>query len=224
VAASLDDLLRIAARTLSGDPYALIGGCARNLYAPPRATRDVDLAVVLSPQRYAQLGAELRSAGFDRLMETTSDPLSALPDVALFSDSTGGRIDLLIAHTEFEERAIAQARAVQLPDIGVTLRVVLVSDLVIYKLLAGRPRDLIDVEAIARFQAAANCPLDWDYIEAECAQWTSSMYCAARDNGRANRLTHPGLHRACTFLRARLRSFRQSAGRRYRIARTCAFC
>jgi hypothetical protein len=173
VAASLDELLHIAARTLSGASaaHALIGGCARNIYAPPRATRDVDVAVRASTDNYAYIARELQAQGFGRVTETRTDPQAPVPDVALFSDATGGRIDLLIAHTDFEERAITRAAAMHFPAAGITFPVVRVEDLIIYKALAARPRDLVDIEDIIRFQAVVGAAIDWTYIENECAQW-----------------------------------------------------
>src|SRR5262245_14414633 len=111
-------------------------------------------------------------ASLDELLRIATRELSAagVPH-ALFSDSTGGRIDLLLAHTAFERRAIAEATPVPFPSAGLTLRVVRVEDLIIYKVLAGRPRDLLDVEDVVRFQAAAGVPIDWPYVERECAQW-----------------------------------------------------
>jgi hypothetical protein len=173
VAAALDELLVIADRTLTaaGAAHALIGGCARNLYAPPRSTRDVDLAVSASPEQYERVALELRRQGFVRVTETRTQPASAVPDVALFSDASGGRIDLLLAHTAFEERAIARAVLVHFEQAGFSVRVVRVEDLIVYKTLAGRPRDLTDIEEVVRAQVGAGVTIDWKYIEDECAQW-----------------------------------------------------
>ncbi len=79
--ASLDRLIQIATRTLSdaGAAYALIGGCARNVYAPPRATRDVDLGIVASPEAYGRIARDLKAAGFVRVTETRTDPQAAVP-------------------------------------------------------------------------------------------------------------------------------------------------
>ena len=44
-------------------------------------------------------------------------------------------------------------------------------DLIVYKTLAGRPRDITDVEEIVRSQRAAGIVIDWKYVEDECAQW-----------------------------------------------------
>lgn len=189
MAATLDELLIIANRTLTaaGTAHALIGGCARNIYAPPRSTRDVDLAVSASREQYSRISAELRGLGFVRVTETKTDPASEVPDVGLFSDASGGRIDLLLAHTAFEERAIARATSIDFPNAGLAIRVVRVEDLIIYKTLAGRPRDLTDIEEVVRCQLAAGVTIDWKYIEDECALWDAlEVLKQARD-----RATHP---------------------------------
>jgi hypothetical protein len=91
--------------------------------------------------------------------------------VALFSDAHGGRIDLLLAHTAFEQRAIACAVPIAFPRAGIVMPVVRVEDLIIYKTLAGRPRDLTDIEEVVRFQTAAGTTIDWQYVEDECRLW-----------------------------------------------------
>jgi predicted nucleotidyltransferase len=172
---ALDELLVTASRTLNdeGVAHALIGGCARNVYAPPRSTRDVDFAVTLTRPQYERIAAALRALGFGRLTETPSDD-GGPPHVALFSDDTGGRIDLLVAHTEFERGAIARARPVVFSSLQTALPVVRAEDLIVYKLLAARPRDLVDIEEIAKSQERAGALLDWSHIEQEAASWDAS--------------------------------------------------
>jgi predicted nucleotidyltransferase len=172
VPAELNELLSVAARTLAeaGVAHALIGGCARNVYAPPRSTRDVDLAVAMSPEQYARVAESLRAQGFSHVTETRSEGEST-PDVALFSDDSAGRIDLLLAHTDFEHSAIARAREVVFPLANTSIPVVRVEDLIIYKALAGRPRDLGDIEEVVSAQERAGTIIDWPHIERECADW-----------------------------------------------------
>lgn len=173
---ALDELLTIAEHTLSaaGAAHALIGGCARNVYAPPRSTRDVDLAVALTREQYAQIASALRGLGFIRHTETRTDDQSATPDVALFSDETGGRIDLLIAHTDFEHRAIERATVFEFAQAGLRVPVVRMEDLIIYKILAGRPHDLMDIEDVVNAQEHAGHATDWVYVEHECAEWEAA--------------------------------------------------
>lgn len=171
--ANAEAALGVAGRALArvGAAHALIGACARNVYAPPRATRDLDLAVVADAAQYTRLRDELRAAGFARITETRAEPGAELPNVALFSDKGAARIDLLLAHSPFERQAIARAVPTDFPSLGVVVPIVRVEDLLIYKVLASRPRDLIDIQEITRTQEQAGTAIDWAYIERECAQW-----------------------------------------------------
>ncbi len=179
MARNLDDLLKLAQQALTRErvAYALIGGCARNVYAPPRNTRDVDLAVALSGDEYVRLASALVAEGFTRKTETrngteASDP----PDVAMFSDDTGGRIDLLIAHTPFERQAIARATPAFFDELAITLPVVRIEDLIVYKLLSARPHDLVDIEEMANFQQSQGRTIDWAVVEHECSLWDDGQH------------------------------------------------
>jgi hypothetical protein len=60
-----EDLVAVAAAVLESCnvKFALIGGCARNVYAPPRATRDVDLSVALDVRLEVALGEPAQGDG-----------------------------------------------------------------------------------------------------------------------------------------------------------------
>jgi hypothetical protein len=173
VAASAETALTVAARALArgGVAHALIGACARNVYAPPRATRDINLSVLADAAQYARIRDELRLAGFDRVAESRAVPDAALPNAAVFSDASGTRIDLLFAHSPFERQAIARAAPTDFPTTGIVVAIVRIEDLLVYKILASRPHDLIDIEEITRAQSDAGAEIDWAYVEHECAHW-----------------------------------------------------
>jgi len=168
----LAHLLASAAAALSeaGVEFAVIGGCARNAYAPPRATRDVDVSVLADASAFARVVDALASRGFRVATEVRDDDADAVPDLALFVDGTGGRIDVLVAKTPFETVALSRKRTgIDLG--GVPLPLVTVEDLLIYKLIAGRPQDLVDAEDIARTQDMAGWTIDWRHVEHWCAQF-----------------------------------------------------
>lgn len=176
MARRLDELLAIAEHTFAtlGIPHALVGACARNVYASPRSTCGIDLAVDPTPTDYPRAAAELQRRGFVRVHEARTDPASELPDVALFCDDAGGRIDLLFACSDFERGAIARATPTSFPVTAITMPVAGVEDLIVYKLLAGRPRDVIDIEEILHARARAGHTLDWSLVERECAEWDAA--------------------------------------------------
>lgn len=153
----------------AGVLYAVIGGCARNAYAEPRATRDVDFAVAGDAASYEAAVAALAARGFTRA-SVVGDPQDAVPDLELYRDVSGRRIDLLFAKTEFERSALAR-RQLRAPYEQVQLAVVSPEDLIVYKLIAGRTQDLADVEKVVAALGAAGQALDWGYIDTWCEQW-----------------------------------------------------
>lgn len=169
---SLDRLLAVVAEVFAEVPveHAVIGGCARNAYAPERATRDVDLSVAADEGGYARLVEALARRGFAIGITVRDDPSDPIPDVTLFRDAQGGRIDLLFAKTPFERAALA--RRVDGVALGpARLPVVTPEDLIVFKLAAGRAQDLADAEEVARTLALAGRSLDWPHIEKWCAEW-----------------------------------------------------
>lgn len=146
----------------------VIGGCARNAYAAPRATRDVDLAVDGDPEQCTAFVRALEEEGFAQATVVNASR-EEVPDVVLLNDGTGGRIDLLFAKTDFERMALA--RRVPLPLPAGLGHVATVEDLVVYKLISGRPRDMADVHEVLDARREAEHPVDWAYIERWAMAW-----------------------------------------------------
>ena len=177
----IPDLLRDALSILesAGAEAALIGGCARNAYADVRPTKDVDFVVAVDRENYDVLRDAARARGFLR-GTAVGAAAGEVPDLELFRDPSGRRIDFLYAHTEFERSALA--RATTRSAYGMEVRVVSLEDLVVYKLLAGRPQDRLDILAMLAALDAGASPIDWAYIEHWCVVWDAS---AALDRLRA---------------------------------------
>ena len=141
------DLLARLGRALdaSGLPYMVIGGQAVLLHGEPRLTRDVDITLGAGLERVGDVVALLGVAG-----------LRALVDPAVFTaqtlvlpcqdESSGLRVDFIFSFTPYEQEAIARAVPVTLG--GSTVRFATAEDLVVHKVLAGRPRDLEDVKGV----------------------------------------------------------------------------
>lgn len=160
------------ALTQAGVPFATIGGCARNAYAEPRATKDVDFVVAADDEAYGSLQRSLSARGFSRATMVREEG-DVVPDFEAFRDEGGRRIDILFAKTDFERSALARAEQ-QAPYVGVTLPVVTPEDLVVYKLIAGRTQDWADLEAVLRTLALGARSIDWPYVERWCAQWDAT--------------------------------------------------
>lgn len=166
------DLLRrvVQACELVTVPYAVIGAVARNAWAPPRATTDIDLAVAVDAASYEALIAALAARAITVKRIVSSDPAAVVPDVALLEGPPGPvrRVDFLIAKTAFEHEAIQHSVEA---DIGLRCRVVRPEHLIVYKLIAGRPRDLDDATEVLRTRALAGQPVDRAAVQRWCAEW-----------------------------------------------------
>lgn len=146
-------------------PAAVIGGIAVITWGRARSTGDVDVAVYAPVEAVDEVSRVFADAGF----------VAREPDAVAFAResfvlllehaATGIPIDVSLAQLDFERRALeaSEERAFG----SVSIPVPGVSDLVIYKLLAGRPRDLEDVEALI----ALGYELDTEHIERELDQF-----------------------------------------------------
>jgi len=122
------------------DGFALVGGLAVSAWSPPRATMDVDLLVLAKAENLdhlvkalceAGMNAELRRGGFD-------DPVPFL----IRADF----LDIIVATKKYEAEAVEQSIAVNIA--GRDIPVASPEFLIILKLKAGGPRDLLDVREL----------------------------------------------------------------------------
>ena len=140
----LNDAATAVASALSqaGIPFAFLGAFAVAIHGAPRFTADVDAIVDGSKMEVSELAAVLESTGLR----------GRLPDYVEFARRnyvflmehplSGVQIDVSLAYSPFEVAAIGRAGT------HASLPVLTVEDLVITKMVAFRPKDLIDVAAL----------------------------------------------------------------------------
>ncbi len=147
----LSEVLERVARALAAAriPYMVIGGQAVLVHGEPRLTRDIDVTLGVSLDRLADVVAAAGAAGLKPLV----DPESFVRETMVLpcSDSGAGvRVDLVLSDSGYERAAIGRAVDVR---IGSTVvRFVTAEDLIVHKVVAGRPRDLEDVRSIVARQ------------------------------------------------------------------------
>lgn len=158
-------------------PYVVIGGLAVQRWGEPRLTIDVDLAILLRAGAEEQRLREIAAAFTPRLKDAVA---FALEHRVLPIDVPGASpVDLSLALPGFEEEAIARAVDYEVGP-GRAVRLCTAGDLVVYKCVAGRPQDLLDVEGIVARQGDA---LDAARVRGwvtEFAQLTGDREIAAR--------------------------------------------
>jgi hypothetical protein len=118
-------------------------------WGEPRATRDVDATVL------ADFGeeAQLLSALLRKFPSRDPEPLPRAERgrLALLTASNGVQLDLSFAAFPFEREVLDRASTWRIPP-GTELNTCSAEDLVIYKLVAARPGDLVDVSGVVRRQ------------------------------------------------------------------------
>lgn len=134
--------LALAAREI---PYMVIGGQAVLIYGAPRVTLDVDITVGVDTDRLEDLLAVAREAHLRPLVEGPDFTRRTM--VLPCSDEASGlRVDFIFSFTPYETEAIRRGRDLRVGTARV--RFAGPEDLIVHKLLAGRPRDLEDVRTI----------------------------------------------------------------------------
>lgn len=148
-----------------GVPAALLGGLALATWKHVRATRDIDLLVGIGQDELEDLLAHLGAAGIRPKRSPAITPLGELTVVQLLYEPEEAfldlQIDLLLAESEYHQEALRRRIPTQLPELDVPLAVLTCEDLILHKLLAGRPIDRVDAASLLR----ANRPaLDVKYL------------------------------------------------------------
>ncbi len=145
VADLLDDLRR--AFDALGIAWYLFGAQAAVAYGVARLTADVDVTIRPPATPTSEWLAELQRYGFEPRFTDAGfvEQTRVIPVVHLRS---GLPVDLVLAGPGLEDDLLRRA-VVQSID-GVPVPVIEIADLVILKVLAGRPKDLDDVVELLR--------------------------------------------------------------------------
>ncbi len=136
--------------------WCLVGGLAVSARTEPRTTRDIDVAVVVSGDRQAELVAfALKDRGY---REHPTYPIFEREDTDRLVTARllmpGGRegvvkVDLLFASSGVEEEVVAAAEDLEFTP-GAFVPVARAEHLLALKVLAGRPKDHEDGRALLR--------------------------------------------------------------------------
>lgn len=124
----------------------LIGGVAASILGRPRVTRDVDVLAMLEEGRWAEF---LNVGERFGLAPRRSDCLAFAQEsrvLLLRHQSSGIDVDVVFGSLAFEQETVDRAEWVEAA--GLRLPLPAPEDLIVMKALAGRPRDMADVEGL----------------------------------------------------------------------------
>ncbi len=150
-------------------PYSVMGGIAVRAHGVPRPTYDVDLNIVIDREELPKLFSSLRRLDYEipePYEREWVDEVKGLKVLKLRRYLQGGSldVDLFLVETAFQEEVMR--RRMRAEAEGRMIWLVSPEDLVLFKLLAGRPRDLGDVYDVLFMQG----PLDVQYMRGWAAK------------------------------------------------------
>ncbi|OGD20710.1 MAG: hypothetical protein A2W03_03050 [Candidatus Aminicenantes bacterium RBG_16_63_16] len=147
----------------------VIGGQAVLLYGEPRLTKDIDIALGVGVDHLAEMRAIVDQLNLKYLTEKVDSFVKETMVLPVVDQETGIRIDFIFSFSPYERQAIERARNVRL---GRTpIKFAALEDLVIHKIIAGRPRDIEDIESIL----LKNPGYDARYIEKWLAEFDAAL-------------------------------------------------
>lgn len=139
-------------------PYALIGGLAVSLRGQPRMTADVDLVILADVPRSLALARGLEGTDFRPLFDDVAQVVQKSFILPLRHRTTNVKVDLALGLSGFEQQIMSRAERLSLA--GTEIAVATAEDLLIMKILAGRPQDEQDIQGL---MIAQGKKLDWKY-------------------------------------------------------------
>lgn len=136
--------------------YAIMGGIAVRVHGIPRPTYDVDMEVAIQDDQLAMLFNQAEELGYEiaPIYRTGwRDTVGSMPLVKLKTYLAAGQsvdVDLFLNETDFQRSVMSRRMAVEFE--GRSLWFVTPEDLLLFKLIANRPRDIGDVEDVLFIQ------------------------------------------------------------------------
>ncbi len=143
------ELLADLAGALTGRyEWFLFGAQAVQIWGLPRLSADVDVTVRLGNLTVASLVARLRAAGFVLRVSEEDDFVERTHVLPFIHRESRIPVDVVLAGPGPEEEFLERAH--RIPIGSVEVPVISPEDLIVTKILAGRPKDLEDVRGVLR--------------------------------------------------------------------------
>ncbi len=124
----------------------VIGGQAVLLYGEPRLTRDIDITLGVNVDELDKILRITSNLRLKALVENEQDFVKRTLVLPVLEKESGIRVDFIFSFSPYGRQALERARNIKLGRTSV--RFGSLEDVVIHKVIAGRPRDIEDVRII----------------------------------------------------------------------------
>lgn len=163
-------LKKIASQLLKQNiPYMIIGGQAVLAHGEPRLTKDIDVTLGIGVDEWRRMEVVIREIGWQYLIRDVENFVKETMVLPVMDKESGIRIDFIFSFSPYERQAISRALDIELG--GVAVKFAALEDVVILKIIAGRPRDIEDAKSIL----VKNPGYDRVYIREWLGEFDSSL-------------------------------------------------
>jgi len=131
-----------------GAAWYVFGAQAVTVWGVPRMSADLDLTVQVQPDQVLRLVTELRASGFELRVADPEAFVARTRVLPLLHCASGMLVDVVLSGPGIEEEF--HRRAVTVDVAGDKVPFISPEDLLVTKVLAGRPKDIEDVIGVLR--------------------------------------------------------------------------
>jgi len=131
---------------LQSIPYMVIGGQAVLLYGEPRLTKDIDITLGMNVGEVQKLINLINTLGLKILVDDYEQFVKDTFVLPTIDEKSGIRVDFVFSFSAYEQKAIQRAKEIKLSD--TIVKFASLEDLIIHKVIAGRPRDIEDIKSV----------------------------------------------------------------------------
>jgi hypothetical protein len=153
----LSDLQKLMKK--SGYPWMIIGGIASSLIGKPRFTADVDVVALIEDENISNILRLAKQFGFRPRIKNPAGFAKKNRVLLLQHKKSSINIDISLGLLAFEKEAIERSIGHKVGN--VRFRLPAAEDLIIFKAVAHRPQDIMDIQGIVN----NNPKLDVKYIK-----------------------------------------------------------
>ena len=126
--------------------WYVFGAQAALIWGRPRLTTDVDVTVRLGALDSQAFVSALQARAFDLRIIATPEFIEQTRVLPLVHQPTGLAVDVVLAGPGLEDEFLARAVTVEIG--GAPVPIISAEDLIVTKILAGRPKDLEDIRGV----------------------------------------------------------------------------
>ena len=124
----------------------VIGGQAVLLYGEPRLTRDIDITLGLDADGVENILSILPDLSLVPLVKNPKEFVEKTMVLPTIDEESGIRVDFIFSFSPYERQALKRVRSVDFE--GTRVAFASLEDVIIHKIIAGRPRDIDDAKSI----------------------------------------------------------------------------